>query len=92
MNKVFPNQTAEVQISHQKMIATLGIPLRTGEKYWFQVQHPIEGKVVLKVLDSPDLNASGLKGTVAESIAHLGIIPEPAATKLAEYLLLIASR
>ncbi|MDP1417946.1 hypothetical protein Q8G35_05935 [Peribacillus simplex] len=43
---------------------------------------------MLKVLDSPDLNASGLKGTVAQLIAHLGIIPEPAATKLAEYLLI----
>ncbi|MDP1417945.1 hypothetical protein Q8G35_05930 [Peribacillus simplex] len=40
VNKVFPNQTAEVQISHQKMIATLDIPLRTGEKYWFQVPAP----------------------------------------------------
>jgi len=61
-NKVFPNQTAEVQSGHQKMIATLDIPLRTGEKYWFQVQHPIEGKVVLKALDTPDLNISCLKG------------------------------
>ncbi|ASS93246.1 hypothetical protein [Peribacillus simplex] len=87
VNKVFPNQTAEIQIGHQKMIATLDIPLRTGEKYWFQVQHPIEGKVVLKALDSPDLNISGLKGTAAQLIAHLGITPEPAATKLAEYLL-----
>ncbi|MGE7682658.1 hypothetical protein [Peribacillus simplex] len=87
VNKVFPNQTAEIQIGHQKMIATLDIPLRTGEKYWFQVQHPIKGKVVLKALDSPDLNISGLKGTAAQLIAHLGITPEPAATKLAEYLL-----
>lgn len=46
VNKVFPNQTAEVQIGHQKMIATLDIPLRTGKRYWFQVQQPNEGKVV----------------------------------------------
>ncbi|MBT2649632.1 hypothetical protein J7E52_23490 [Bacillus sp. ISL-34] len=87
VNKVFPNQKAEVQICHQKMIAILDIPLRTGERYWFKVQHPIEGVVVLKALDSPDLNDSGLKGTVAKLIAHLGVMPEPAATKLAEYLL-----
>jgi hypothetical protein len=43
VNKVFPDQTAEVQIGHQKMIANLEIPLRTGERYWFQVKHPIEG-------------------------------------------------
>ncbi|MGG1486036.1 hypothetical protein ABEI56_18515 [Peribacillus castrilensis] len=87
VNKFFLNQTAEVQVGHQKMVATLDIPLRTGVKYWFQVQQPIEGCVVLKALDSPNLNVSGLKGTVAQLIAHLGIKPEPAATKLAEYLL-----
>lgn len=43
VNKVFPDQTAEVQIGHQKMIANLEIPLRSGEMYWFQVRHPIEG-------------------------------------------------
>ncbi|MFY0801771.1 hypothetical protein [Peribacillus frigoritolerans] len=87
VNKFFLNQTAEVQVGHQKMVATLDIPLRTGVKYWFQVQQPIEGCVVLKALDSPNLNVPGLKGTVAQLIAHLGIKPEPAATKLAEYLL-----
>ncbi|MFS0763145.1 hypothetical protein [Peribacillus phoenicis] len=87
VNKVFPNQTAEVQIGHQKMIATLDIPLRTGEKHWFQVQHPIEGGLVLKALNSPDLNDSSIKGTAAKLIAHLGITPDPSATKLAEYLL-----
>ncbi|MCZ0872204.1 hypothetical protein [Peribacillus sp. AS_2] len=87
VNKVFLNQTAEVQFGHQKMVATLDIPLRTGVKYWIQVQQPIEGSVVLKALDSPNLNVSGLKRTVAQLIAHLGIKPEPSATKLAEYLL-----
>ncbi|WP_342604816.1 hypothetical protein [Peribacillus sp. FSL E2-0159] len=42
---------------------------------------------MLKALDTPDLNISGLKGTAVHLIAHLGITPEPAATKLAEYLL-----
>ncbi|MFJ7365451.1 hypothetical protein ACIQWQ_15240 [Peribacillus frigoritolerans] len=87
VNKVFLNQTAEVQVGYQKMVATLDIPLRTGVKYWFQVQQPIEGRVVLKALNSPNLNVSDLKGTAAQLIAHLGIKPEPSATKLAEYLL-----
>ncbi|MDM5213402.1 hypothetical protein QUF94_18555 [Peribacillus sp. NJ4] len=87
VNKVSPNQTAEVQIGHQNMIATLDIPLRTGKRYWFQVQQPNEGKVVLKALDSPNLNYSSLKGTAEQLTAHLGMTPEPAATKLAEYIL-----
>lgn len=87
VNKVSPNQTAEVQIGHQKMIATLDIPLRIGERYWFQVQQPNEGKVVLKALDPLNLNYSSLKGTAAQLTAHLGMTHEPAAAKLAEYLL-----
>jgi len=47
--KLFPNQTAEVQVGSQKVIAQLEIPLSTGERYWFQVQQG-EGQVHLKVL------------------------------------------
>jgi hypothetical protein len=37
---------------------------------------------VLKALDSPNLNVSGLKGTVAQLIAHLGIKPENQACRI----------
>ncbi|MGI8384479.1 hypothetical protein [Robertmurraya sp. P23] len=47
--KLFPNQTAEVQVGSQKVIAQLEIPLSAGERYWFQVQQG-EGQVRLKVL------------------------------------------
>ncbi|MFF2586929.1 hypothetical protein [Peribacillus butanolivorans] len=87
VNRIYPNQTTEVQIGHQKMIATLDIPLQAGEMYWFQVQQPNEGKVVLKVLDSPNVNFSSLKGAAAQLLSHLGISPEPEAASLAEYLL-----
>ncbi|MDQ7861350.1 hypothetical protein RCO48_10985 [Peribacillus frigoritolerans] len=39
----------------EKMVATLDIPLRTGVKYWFQVQQPIEGCVVLKAFRFPPI-------------------------------------
>ncbi|MFB7637230.1 hypothetical protein [Peribacillus butanolivorans] len=87
VNRIYPNQTTEVQIGHQKMIATLDIPLQAGEMYWFQVQQPNEGKVVLKVLDSPNVNFSSLKRAAAQLLSHLGISPEPEAASLAEYLL-----
>ncbi|PLR77619.1 hypothetical protein CU633_09430 [Bacillus sp. V3-13] len=47
--KLFPNQTAEVLIGTQKVIAQLEAPLSANERYWFQVQ-PGEGKVHLRVL------------------------------------------
>ncbi|MGE7767704.1 hypothetical protein [Peribacillus sp. NPDC096540] len=87
VNRIYPNQTGEVQIGHQKMIATLDSPLQAGERYWFQVQQPNEENVVLKVLDSPIMNFSNLKGGASQLLAHLGISPEPEATRLAEYLL-----
>lgn len=47
--KLFPNQTAEIQVGANKMIASLEVPLTANDRYWFQVQ-PGEGKVHLKVL------------------------------------------
>jgi hypothetical protein len=47
--KLFPNQTAEVQVGSQKVIAQLEVPLSAGERYWFQVQQG-DGKIHLKVL------------------------------------------
>ncbi|MFJ7751955.1 hypothetical protein ACQKGI_13535 [Peribacillus muralis] len=87
VNKVFPNRMAEVQIGDQKMIATLDIPLRTGERHWFQVQQQNEGKLVLKALELPDVNYSNLKGAAAQLSTHLGMNSDPSAAKLAEYFL-----
>ena len=52
INKLFPNQMAEVQIGSQKMIANLSIPLSLDKKYWFQVNHTQE-KPILRVLAEP---------------------------------------
>lgn len=49
--KLFPEQTAEVQIGSQKLFAQLEAPLAANERYWFQVQ-PGEGKVHLRVMAS----------------------------------------
>ncbi|MFJ7747028.1 hypothetical protein [Peribacillus sp. NPDC097295] len=86
VNKIFPNQTAEVQIGQQKMIAHLDVPLQAGERYWLQVQ-PTEGQLVLKVLDSPNVKLSYVKGASAQLLVHLGVQSEPESAKLAEFLL-----
>jgi len=49
INKIFPNQMAEVQIGQQKLLAELSIPLAVDSNYWFQVQKG-EIKPQLKVL------------------------------------------
>ncbi|CAM3416578.1 hypothetical protein GCM10009865_23840 [Aeromicrobium ponti] len=49
--KLFPNQTAEVQIGSHKAIAQLETPLSANSRYWFKVQ-PGEGMIRLKVMES----------------------------------------
>ncbi|AIE59637.1 hypothetical protein C0971_06320 [Bacillus methanolicus] len=53
VTKIFPNQTAEVQVGSQKFIALLEAPLFIHERYLFQVQ-PGEGKIHLKVLSAQE--------------------------------------
>ncbi|GIN61510.1 hypothetical protein J27TS8_15030 [Robertmurraya siralis] len=53
IGKLFPNQTAEVQVGSQKMIAKLEVPLSSGGKYWFQI-HSNDGRIHLKVLPIDD--------------------------------------
>lgn len=47
--KFFPNQTAEIRVGSQKLIAKLEIPLLANQQYWFQVLSD-EGKIRLKMI------------------------------------------
>ncbi|HYK73649.1 MAG TPA: hypothetical protein VEV44_11125 [Pseudoneobacillus sp.] len=62
--KLFPNQTAEVQIGNHKMIAQLDVPLQVGSRYWLQVQ-PGDGKILLKVLNDTSGTSVNLDGLEA---------------------------
>ncbi|NHM29777.1 hypothetical protein [Neobacillus terrae] len=72
INRLFPNQTAEVQIGNQKWIAKLEIPLSAGEKYWFQVQTG-EGKLNLKVLYEGNGIGSGDAKSLEGVLIQLGL-------------------
>ena len=52
INKLFPNQTAEVQIGNQKIIAKLETPLKAGDTHFFQVTKPAP-EVQLQVVTGP---------------------------------------
>ena len=85
VNKIFPNQMAEVQIGRQKMIAHLDVPLQAGQRYWLQVQ-PSEGSTVLKVLDSPKSDRGG-NNPAAALLNYIGIQEDSDSLKLANYFL-----
>jgi len=87
VNKIYPNQIAEVRIGNQKLIATLEAPLKAGERYWLQVQSN-ERKPVLKVLDTPHAaQMMNMKAAAQQLIAHLGITANAEAAELAEFLM-----
>ena len=52
ITKLYPNQTAEVQIGNQKVIATLETPLKAGDSHFFQVEKPAP-ELQLKVVTGP---------------------------------------
>ena len=52
IKKLYPNQTAEVQIGNQKVIAKLETPLKAGDAHFFQVTNA-SSEVQLKVVTGP---------------------------------------
>lgn len=52
IKKLYPNQTAEVQIGNQKVIAKLETPLKAGDAHFFQVSKA-SPEVQLKVVTGP---------------------------------------
>ncbi|MFJ7824971.1 hypothetical protein [Psychrobacillus sp. NPDC096623] len=52
IKKLYPNQTAEVQIGNQKVIAKLETPLKAGDSHFFQVEK-MAPELQLKIVTGP---------------------------------------
>lgn len=59
IKKLFPNQTAEVQIGNQKVIAKLETPLKAGDAHFFQVTNS-NPELQLKVVTGPLTQSNNL--------------------------------
>ncbi|MDF2065996.1 hypothetical protein [Bacillus sp. Cr_A10] len=59
IKKLYPNQTAELQIGNQKVIAKLETPLKAGDAHFFQVTNT-EPELQLKVVTGPLTNGNTL--------------------------------
>ncbi len=86
INTLYPNQIAEVQIGHQKIVAQLETPLQTGERYLLQVQQHT-GHLLLKVVDSPATPTMNGKETAKQIVSHLGVSINTESIELADFLL-----
>src|SRR5699024_9943359 len=52
VNKIYPNNRAEVQIGGHRIIAQLEAPLAVGERYIFQVEKKSDQLIHLRVISS----------------------------------------
>lgn len=68
--KLFPNQTAEVQIGSHKVIAQLETPLSAENRYWFRVESG-EGLLRLRVMES--VNGQSKGAPVESLLSQLGM-------------------
>ncbi|CAM3700803.1 hypothetical protein [Mesobacillus zeae] len=71
--RLFPDNTAEIQIGGQKLIAQLEAPLSAGQRYWFQVQ-PGEGKIHLRIM-FPDEGGGQMSGNLSKVLMELLMPP-----------------
>ncbi|PKG25186.1 hypothetical protein [Niallia nealsonii] len=72
INKIFPNQMAEVQIGQQKLLAELSIPLSVDSNYWFQVQKG-DKKPQLKVLTTMKTAANTQQNQIESLLEQLSL-------------------
>ncbi|MDP4161483.1 MAG: hypothetical protein Q8898_00135 [Bacillota bacterium] len=86
ITKLFPNQTAEVQVGSQKLIAKLEVPLSVGARYWFQVQ-PGEGKLNLKLLAGTDAVESKNGDNTENLLMQLGLSATKGNIEFVSYIL-----
>ena len=52
ISQLFPNQTAQIQIGQQEMIAKLEVPMKAGDSHYFQVVKT-EPELQLRVISEP---------------------------------------
>ena len=70
VNKIFPDQRAEVQIGNHKMMAILEVPLKAGDAHYFQVvsnQATLQLKVVTDALN-PSVTTSNQTRQLMDSL------------------------
>ncbi|MFB6466622.1 hypothetical protein ACE38V_07305 [Cytobacillus sp. Hz8] len=84
--KLFPNQTAEIQVGSQKMVAQLEVPLAANDRYWFQVQ-PGEGKIHLKVLLNQALGDNGKILNIDGLLKQLGLAASKENIELVQFFI-----
>lgn len=86
IKKLFPNQTAEVQIGNQKIIAKLETPLKAGDAHFFQVTKS-EPELQLKVVTGPLTQGNTFAGQAQQLLQAMNLTKTPEMQALAQFFL-----
>ncbi|MFX3674123.1 MAG: hypothetical protein ACE3JQ_06730 [Paenisporosarcina sp.] len=70
IKKLYPDQTAEVHVGNQKMIAKLEVPLKAGDSHYFQVTG-VKPDLQLKVVTGPLQPTTSVSGQIQQLIDSL---------------------
>ncbi|WP_431029456.1 hypothetical protein [Lysinibacillus sp. LZ02] len=74
INKLYPDQTAEVQVGQQKLVATLETPLKVGDSHFFQVSST-GAQTELKVVTGPMTQAMTPQQQMNQLLQNMNLPP-----------------
>ncbi|MBS4217767.1 hypothetical protein KHA96_05470 [Bacillus sp. FJAT-49711] len=86
VQKLFPNQHAEIKLGAHKIIAKLEVPLSTGKGYWLQVNSN-DGAPKLKLLNPSTQYGIAEKNSSAKILHHLGLQNEKVNQSLINHIM-----
>lgn len=86
VQQLFPGQLAEIQVGQHKLTASLEMPMRAGESYYFQVS-ATKPEVQLKVLSGPIGQNASKSAQIQQLVQALQLPNRPETTVLLQHLL-----
>ncbi|WP_391121198.1 hypothetical protein [Psychrobacillus sp. L3] len=86
IKKLYPNQTAEVQIGNQKVIAKLETPLKAGDAHFFQVTNS-EPELQLKVVTGPLVQGTSLPQQAQQLMQAMNLTKTPEMQAVVQFFL-----
>ncbi len=85
IKKLYPNQTAEVQVGNQKMIAKLEVPLKAGDSHYFQVTS-VKPELQLKVVTGAIPQSSSPSVQIQQLMDSLQLPKTPTMQALVQHM------
>ncbi|WP_456275515.1 hypothetical protein [Bacillus sp. AK128] len=86
VEKLFPTNTALVQVGSLRLHAQIEAPIEANQRYWFEAQLK-NNELVLKVLDPKIMNQLGAKDSISSLLGQFQLPDTKLNTQLLQFLL-----